>query len=88
MKGDKIDRFGGSDYSRFFSPEGTPSAARSLPAGSAKKPLRSFEVVKPFEVESGTVAPAFGQLGLGTQYRTSVQLKTLINHGIIREITP
>jgi len=75
MNGDKIDRFGGSDYSRFFSPEGTPAVARSLPAGSAQQPLRSFEVLKPFEVEAGTVAPAFGQPGLGTQFRTPVQMK-------------
>ena len=88
MKGDKIDRFGGSDSSRFFSPEGTPSVARSLPPGSAQQPLRTFEVVKPFEVESGTVAPAFGQLGLGTQYRAPVQQKILLDRGIIREVTP
>ena len=33
-------------------------------------PLRSFEVVKPLEGEVGTVAPAFGEIGLGTQFRT------------------
>ena len=59
--------------SRFFAPEGRPSAGRSLPAGSAQQPLRSFEVVKPFEVESGIVAPAFGEPGLGTLYRAPVQ---------------
>jgi hypothetical protein len=86
--GQRIDRFGGSDYSRFFSPEGTPAAARALPAESASQPLRTFEVVKPFEVEAGTVAPAFGQPGLGTQFRTPVQLKTLLERGIIKEVTP
>jgi RHS repeat-associated protein len=87
MKGDRIDRIGGSDFSRFFSPEGTPIAARSLPAESAQQPLRIFEVLKPFEVEAGKIAPAFGQLGYGTQYRTPVQMKTLIDRGIIHEIT-
>ncbi|MFO7962460.1 MAG: TNT domain-containing protein, partial [Desulfobacterales bacterium] len=88
MEGDKIDRFGGSDYSRFFSPEGTPGWARSLPSGSENQPLRTFEVLKPFEVEKGTVAPAFGKLGLGIQYKSPVKMKTLIDRDIIREITP
>jgi RHS repeat-associated protein len=88
MEGDMIDRFGGSDYSRFFSPSGTPEAARSLPTATAGQPLRTFEVLKPFEVEAGTVAPAFGQPGLGTQFRTPVQMRILIDRGIIREITP
>jgi hypothetical protein len=48
--------------------------------------LRTFEVVKPFEVEAGRVAPAFNQAGLGIQFRTPVPLQTLLNHGIIREV--
>jgi hypothetical protein len=44
--------------------------------------------VKPFEVEAGTVAPAFGQLGLGAQYRTPVPLEVLLKRGILREVTP
>jgi len=86
MLGQKIDRYGGSDYSRFFSPQGTPKGARALPPETVKQPLRIFEVKKPFEVKSGTVAPAFGELGLGTQYRTLVRMGTLIKRGIIREV--
>ncbi len=65
--GQVIDRVGGNAVSRFFSPVGTPLAARSLPPGTAG-PLRAFEVLKPFSVESGTVAPAFGEAGFGTQF--------------------
>lgn len=86
--GERIDRYGGSGFSRFFSPAGTPAGARALPPGTAGQPLRTFEVVKPFEVEAGTVAPAFGELGLGTQFRTPVQLETLLKRGILREVTP
>jgi hypothetical protein len=50
--------------------------------------LRSFEVLRPFEVEAGRVAPAFGQIGLGTQYRSSLRLGELLEQGYIREITP
>jgi hypothetical protein len=84
--GQRIDRFGGSDYSRFFAPQGTPAAMRSLPSGVAEEPLRTFEVVKPFPVQSGTVAPAIGQMGLGTQYVTPVPLRTLLEHGVLREV--
>jgi Tuberculosis necrotizing toxin len=85
MPGQTIDRFGGSVYSRFFSPSGTSEAARALPAGSAGQPLRSFEVMKPFPVDVGIVAPAFGQTGLGQQFVTPVRLETLLKRGILRE---
>jgi RHS repeat-associated protein len=88
MPGQTIDRYGGSGYSRFFSPQGTADWARSLPPGTAGQPLRTFEVVKPFEVESGTVAPWFNQPGGGLQYRTPVNLDTLLKRGIINEVTP
>ena len=85
-KGTLIDRYGGSEVSRYFSPSGTPAAARALPPGSVGKPLRTFEVLKPFEVEAGTVAPAFDQIGLGIQYKAPIDLKILLKRGIIREI--
>ena len=65
MPGQTIDRYGGSGYSRFFSPQGTPAWARSLPPGTAAQPLRTFKVVKPFEVQSGKVASWFNQPGGG-----------------------
>lgn len=86
--GQMIDRYGGSGYSRFFSPQGTAYWARSLPPGTAGQPLRTFEVVKPFEVRSGTVAPWFNQPGGGVQYMSPVKLETLLNRGIIREVGP
>jgi hypothetical protein len=88
MPGQVIDRYGGSGYSRFFSPQGTADWARSLPPGTAGQPLRTFEVVKPFEVQSGTVAPWFNQPGGGLQYLTPVRLETLLKRGIIKEVTP
>jgi hypothetical protein len=42
MPGQTIDRYGGSGYSRFFSPQGTADWARSLPPGTAGQPLRTF----------------------------------------------
>lgn len=88
MPGQTIDRYGGSGYSRFFSPQGTPSWARSLPPGTAAQPLRTFRVVKPFEVQSGTVAPWFNQPGGGVQHASPVKLEVLLKHGVIIEISP
>jgi RHS repeat-associated protein len=85
MPGQTIDRFGGSGASRFFSPTGTSEPARALPPGTAGQPLRTFEVVKPFEVDAGTAAPWFGQPGGGSQFRTPVSLETLLKRGILRE---
>jgi RHS repeat-associated protein len=87
MPGQRIDRYGGSGYSRFFSPQGTPDWARSLPPGTAGQPLRTFEIVKPFEVQSGTVAPRFNQPGGGVQHVTPVNLETLLKRGILKEVT-
>ena len=88
MPGQRIDRYGGSGYSRFFSPQGTPDWARSLPPGTAGQPLRTFEVVKPFEVQSGKAGPWFYQPGGGMQYQSPVKLETLLERGIIKEVTP
>jgi RHS repeat-associated protein len=81
-----IDRFGGSAFSRFFSPSGTPLAARALPPETAAMALRTFRVIEPMTVESGTVAPAFGQLGLGVQFRTSLTLGEMLDQGILEEV--
>lgn len=84
--GQKIDRYGGGDWLRFFSPKGTPDFTRALPPGTSGQPLKTFEVTKPFPVKSGQVAPAFGQMGGGIQYVAPVKLKTLIERGFLREL--
>jgi len=58
-----------------------------LPPGTTGQQLRTFEVLKPFEVHSGKVAPAFNQPGLGIQHMAPVKLETLLKRKIIREIT-
>ena len=61
---------------------------RALPPGVADSPLRTFEVLKPFPVQAGTVAPAYDHLGLGTQYVTPVPLGVLLERGILGEVIP
>ena len=48
--------------------------------------VHTYKILKPLEVKSGTVAPAFGQPGLGTQYRTPVPLETLLKRGFIEKL--
>lgn len=85
MAGDKIDRFGGKK-GKFFSPTGTPMEMRALPYDADLSQYRQFEVVKPFEVEASTIAPAFGNIGLGTQYCSSVSVDVLLKKGIIKQV--
>jgi hypothetical protein len=43
-------------------------------------------VLKPLSVEAGTVAPAFGQVGMGTQFRTGMTLGEMIEQGFLKEV--
>jgi hypothetical protein len=84
--GDKIDRWGNED-GRYVSPLGTPFELRGLPpAHKVQKTYFVYEVIKPFEVESGKAMPAFGQFGQGPQYRLPKTLSELIDGGYIRRL--
>ncbi len=85
MEGDIIDRFG-MDSGKYFSPAGTPLEMRALPYNADISKYTRYVVLKPFEVEASTIAPAFGKIGLGTQYRCAVNAKTLVRKGIIKPI--
>jgi hypothetical protein len=61
---------------------------RALPPGSELRPYHVYEVVKPFDVQAGTAAPEFGQLGLGTQYELPMSVGSLISRGILKEVGP
>ena len=84
MPGTEIDRFG-SGFGKYFSPRGTPMDMRALPTGNTGD-YNIFKVLKPFEVQSSTIAPAFNKLGLGTQYLSPVNVNTLLKRGIISRI--
>ena len=85
MTGDKIDRYG-SLGGKYFSPSGTPLDMRALPYDADLLQYRQFVVVKPFEVRVSTIAPAFGKIGLGTQYHSSVSAAVLLKRGIIKNM--
>jgi type II secretory pathway pseudopilin PulG len=81
--GTRIDRYGG-EGGTFVSPEGTPEPMRALPPGATTRPYNIYEVVNPIEVRAGTVAPWFGQLGLGTQYELPDSVGNLIENGYLK----
>ena len=81
--GQRIGRFGGSGSSRFFTNVGVGEGALSLPPFTAGLQFNTFRVIKPFPVQVGRIAPAFGQFGGGTQFITPVPLETLIRRGVI-----
>lgn len=65
--GRQVDRFG-SEYGAFLAPVDTLYAERSLPPQSLDDfdpaytcNYHDYRVLKPFEVEAGPIAPAFGQ---------------------------
>jgi hypothetical protein len=77
MHGWLIDRYG-SEFGQYLAPIGSPYASRSIPPQSlvstpaAYCNYRAYRVTKPFTVDSGPIAPWFGQPGHGWQF----QLKT------------
>ena len=81
MPGTKIDRFG-NGFGKYFSPHGTPMNMRALPPGNTGA-YNAFQVVKPFPVQSSTIASAFNKIGLRTQYLSPVNMNTLLKRGII-----
>lgn len=85
MQGEKIDRFGKLS-GKYFSPQATPMQMRALPPSADTSLYHVFEVIKPFEVETSVIAPAFGQIGLGIQYRSVVSVEVLLKRGIIKMI--
>ncbi|NQZ12897.1 MAG: glycohydrolase toxin TNT-related protein [Algicola sp.] len=84
--GQRVDRYGAPDGGYFLSPAGTPFPQRALPAHSLRAPYTIYEVMKPIHVRAGTIAPAFNQIGGGTQYITPVSIGTLLRKGFLKVV--
>jgi RHS repeat-associated protein len=73
--GKELDRFGGwyedgvfRDRGSFFGDVGAPFENRALPPKSLNSPYKKYRVAKSFEVDSGPIAPWFGEPGGAVQY--------------------
>lgn len=85
QKGARIDRYG-YDSGTFTSPYGLSYESRSLAPGTEYKPYSIFEVVEPFDVQSGYIEPWFDQPGGGIQYKMNMSIEELLKAGKIRRI--
>ncbi|AJC60521.1 hemagglutinin/hemolysin-related protein [Streptomyces sp. 769] len=89
------DRFG-SPLGRFAHPKGTPFAQRSLPPTYVACGYHVYSWIRPWSgedaekygfIQSGKVAPWFGQPGGGTQFLLpeGISVQWLIDQGYLRE---
>lgn len=86
MHGTIIDRYGSNGTGKYFSPEGTSYGERALPPFMENEPYVKYEVLVPFDVKSGEIAPWFDQPGQGTQYLSPYSVDELLDLGFINEI--
>ena len=77
IKGEKIDRFGGNDGT-FFGETGTPIEKRAMSPNSNFDAYNKYEVVRPFPVREGEIAPWFDQPGGGIQYKLDPNFERFI----------
>ncbi|MEK9495233.1 glycohydrolase toxin TNT-related protein, partial [Photorhabdus sp. P32] len=81
-----IDRYGytGGYYT---SPVGTPYSMRALPPGTdTMKPYSVYKVMKPISnVSESKIAPWFGEIGLGTQYKLEKSVQEYLDSGHLIE---
>jgi hypothetical protein len=88
-QGEIVDRLGDAERGLFVSPDGTPFPQRSLPANyQTQKTYHRYKILQPIEVESGEIAPYFGQPGGGIQYKFNdeTDILWLLRKGYIEEI--
>src|SRR5699024_12006991 len=69
-----IYRYGDNCGGIYFSPVGSSYESRALPTLMQDKPYEKYEVLKEFNVKSGTVAPCFDEPGNGTQFLTDYKI--------------
>lgn len=81
-----VDRYG-LPRGKYLSPVGTPYTMRALPPGTDSAPYTVYEVVKLIEnVSKSKIAPWFGELGLGTQYKLENSVQSYIDSGHLRKV--
>lgn len=81
VPGTKIDRYGTTN-GVYASPLGTPYDMRSLPPYNSTQ-YNAYSVVKPIYVKSSVVAPWFGKIGMGIQYKFPLSFSTMLDMKII-----
>lgn len=74
----RVDRFGDNSGS-YVSPLDTPPSQRAMSKHTNADEYHVFEVIKDIEVEKSVVAPWFGEVGKGIQYKLPGKIHELLN---------
>ena len=69
-----------------MSPAGTPFEMRALASTTNTSSLNVYRVIKPINAETAKIAPAFNQIGLGTQHKLSESVGNLVKSGHLERI--
>ena len=83
--GTLVQRTGGLG-GKYVAPAGTPTQKLSLPYEQLGQPTTTLEVRQPVVVSAGFVAPWFGQIGGGVQYKLDYPLIQYVNADVMRVI--
>lgn len=75
-EGQILDRYGPT-IGTYASPVGTPFNMRSLSPATDAADYFQFQVLKFFPMQQSTIAPAFGQPGLGIQFKMPISINYL-----------
>lgn len=59
---------------------------RAMPPSDSPRPYNQYEVVKPIEVDTAVIAPAFNKIGLGTQHKLPESVKELKKSGHLKDV--
>ena len=72
---------------KYIAPAGTPTPRVSLPYEQLGQPTTTLVVQQPVVVTAGFVAPWFGQIGEGIQYKLDFPLIQYVNADVMRVIS-
>ncbi|MFU0912327.1 glycohydrolase toxin TNT-related protein [Kluyvera intermedia] len=84
--GMEIDRYG-YPRGKYLSPVNTPYSMRALPLGTNESPYTVYKVMKPIEnVSKSIIAPWFGEMGMGTQYKLDNSVQSYLDSGHLKKV--
>ena len=84
--GDVLTRYGGPG-GRYVSPDGMTFEERALPSTTSEGDFHVYRVERPIDgVQKGKIAPWFGRLGGGIQYKLPDHITNLMESSLLREM--
>ena len=86
--GQLVDRYG-HPFGSYVCEEGTGYSQRALPKGTKERGYTVFAIEKDIEdVLEGEIAPWFGEVGGGIQYKLPHDTEFLLDEGYLKKVKP